>query len=131
MSPIHLVCPYNPSHVIMKSRIQTHLVKCEKQHPQIKLETCPFDITHRFRKEDKDVSHSIQLSFALNFFDILKWMMMIGWCSFFHFFFFFFCNSITWTIANHEKISIFICSTQALVVTMAVVMAIIGQAIKN
>lgn len=55
-----VVCPYNKSHMILKSRIQTHLVKCEKQHPEIKLETCPFDITHRFRPEEKAVS--IQLS---------------------------------------------------------------------
>lgn len=54
-----VVCPYNKCHVILKSRIQTHLVKCEKQHPEIKLETCPFDITHRYRPEDKLVMHSI------------------------------------------------------------------------
>lgn len=51
-----VICPYNKCHVILKSRIQTHLVKCAKQHPEIQLDTCPFDITHKFRSEDKLVS---------------------------------------------------------------------------
>lgn len=50
-----VICPYNKCHVILKSRIQTHLVKCAKQHPEIQLDTCPFDITHKFRPEDKIV----------------------------------------------------------------------------
>ncbi|XP_055303677.1 gametocyte-specific factor 1-like [Sitodiplosis mosellana] len=49
-----VICPYNKCHVIMKSRIQTHLIKCAKQHPEIQLETCPFDVTHKFRPEDKN-----------------------------------------------------------------------------
>lgn len=50
-----VICPYNKCHVILKSRIQTHLIKCGRQHPEIKLETCPFDMTHKFRAEEKDV----------------------------------------------------------------------------
>lgn len=50
-----VVCPYNKSHIILKQRIQTHLIKCAKQHPHIHLETCPFDITHKFPKEEMNV----------------------------------------------------------------------------
>lgn len=51
-----VICPYNKCHVILKHRFQTHLVKCERSNSHIKLETCPFDATHRFRAEDKTVS---------------------------------------------------------------------------
>lgn len=50
-----VICPYNKCHIILKSRIQTHLVKCAKQHPEIKLDTCPFDVTHKFPPEEKNV----------------------------------------------------------------------------
>lgn len=51
-----VVCPYNSSHIILKERIQTHLVKCARSHPNIKLDTCPFNVTHRYRPEHKAVS---------------------------------------------------------------------------
>ncbi|XP_063697209.1 gametocyte-specific factor 1 homolog [Culicoides brevitarsis] len=44
-------CPYNPRHEILPYRMQTHLVKCERNHPHIKLEKCPFNSTHRFRSK--------------------------------------------------------------------------------
>lgn len=50
-----VICPYNKCHVILKSRISMHLSKCAKQHPEIKLEECPFDTTHRIRQEDMNV----------------------------------------------------------------------------
>lgn len=46
------ICPYDRSHVIMKSRMQAHLIKCSRNHPELKLERCPFDITHHIRRED-------------------------------------------------------------------------------
>lgn len=52
-----VICPYNKCHVILRSRIQTHLIKCAKQHPEIKLDTCPFDVTHKFRPEEKNVRY--------------------------------------------------------------------------
>lgn len=42
-----LICPYNWAHVILKSRMQTHLVKCMKSHPQVVKLICPYDATHR------------------------------------------------------------------------------------
>lgn len=50
-----VTCPYNKCHIILRSRIQTHLIKCARSHPDIKLEVCPFDVTHRFKTEDKKV----------------------------------------------------------------------------
>lgn len=61
-----VICPYNKCHVIMKSRIQTHLVKCAKQHPEIVLDTCPFDITHKFRPEEKNVRFSSKYLYFRN-----------------------------------------------------------------
>lgn len=51
-----VICPYNKCHVILRHRIQTHLVKCARANPDIKLETCPFDVTHRIRIEEMAVS---------------------------------------------------------------------------
>lgn len=51
-----VICPYNKSHIILRERIQFHLVRCRRSHPNIKLETCPFDLVHRMRKEDLEVS---------------------------------------------------------------------------
>lgn len=53
------VCPYNKCHVILKSRLQKHLINCAKQYPEIKLDTCPFDITHKYRPEEKNVKFSM------------------------------------------------------------------------
>lgn len=47
------MCPYEKSHIILKSRIQYHLIKCAKNHPHIKLERCPFDVTHHLRPDEK------------------------------------------------------------------------------
>lgn len=79
-----VVCPYNKCHIIMKSRIQTHLVKCGKQHPEIKLETCPFDITHRFRPEEKAVSIQHRMndfhSFNIFHFSSIECLMIFCCC---------------------------------------------------
>ncbi|XP_047022497.1 gametocyte-specific factor 1-like [Helicoverpa zea] len=41
-----VTCPYNKCHRVLKSRIQHHLIKCEKNGP--KLQICPFNATHRY-----------------------------------------------------------------------------------
>jgi len=61
-----VICPYNKCHVILRQRIQTHLIKCARSHPDIKLETCPFDVTHRYRKEDEK-AHLEECSSRENF----------------------------------------------------------------
>ncbi|XP_043684459.1 titin homolog isoform X1 [Vespula pensylvanica] len=43
----YITCPYDPSHRILKSRMSRHLMKCELNHPTIKLLTCPFNKIHR------------------------------------------------------------------------------------
>lgn len=49
-----VMCPYEKSHIILKTRIQNHLIKCARNHPEIHLERCPFDVTHHLRPEEKD-----------------------------------------------------------------------------
>ncbi|KOC70207.1 Gametocyte-specific factor 1 [Habropoda laboriosa] len=41
----YITCPYNKSHRILKHRFQTHLYKCRKQHPDMKV-VCLYDATH-------------------------------------------------------------------------------------
>lgn len=50
-----VTCPYNKSHNILKERFQTHLVKCSKQYPDIKLKKCPFNSTHLILEAEFDV----------------------------------------------------------------------------
>lgn len=38
-------CPYEPQHRVPRSRIQAHIVKCQKRYPELKI--CPFNATHR------------------------------------------------------------------------------------
>ncbi|GLH02930.1 hypothetical protein R5R35_012618 [Gryllus longicercus] len=47
-----LVCPYNPSHQILRSRMQYHLVKCQKNHPSTEKVICPFNATHRIPRPE-------------------------------------------------------------------------------
>lgn len=54
--PGYAICPYNSSHNIMKERFQTHLVKCSKNYPDIKLKKCPFNATHLIAEANFDVS---------------------------------------------------------------------------
>jgi len=46
-----VTCPYNPAHSIKKSRIQIHLVKCRRSHPDV-LKICSFNATHHIPKEE-------------------------------------------------------------------------------
>ncbi|KAM6189157.1 gametocyte-specific factor 1 [Sarcoramphus papa] len=50
MDPEALVqCPYDKSHQIRVSRLPYHLVKCQRNNPQVArtLATCPFNARHR------------------------------------------------------------------------------------
>ncbi|GFG28640.1 hypothetical protein Cfor_05673 [Coptotermes formosanus] len=45
-------CPYNPSHMILKSRMQGHIVKCKKNYPLANKMVCPFNAIHHVDKPD-------------------------------------------------------------------------------
>ncbi|KZC14830.1 PREDICTED: gametocyte-specific factor 1 [Dufourea novaeangliae] len=47
-----VICPYNKSHLIAKSRLQIHIVKCEKQYPENYKVMCPYNATHRMFKTE-------------------------------------------------------------------------------
>ena len=48
-----LTCPYNPAHQITKERIQFHLVKCRRNHPEADdIETCPYNASHHVPKPE-------------------------------------------------------------------------------
>jgi len=49
-----ITCPYNPSHQITPQRIQFHLVKCRKNHPNSDVEICPFNSTHHVPKSERE-----------------------------------------------------------------------------
>lgn len=51
-----IICPICRKCAVDPSRIQFHLVKCAEQNPHIKLEVCPFNSTHRFPMEEKEVN---------------------------------------------------------------------------
>ncbi|XP_075236379.1 uncharacterized protein LOC142333258 isoform X2 [Lycorma delicatula] len=40
------VCPYDKSHMILKSRMLTHLARCSKNHQDAEKEPCPFNSKH-------------------------------------------------------------------------------------
>ncbi|KAL0808374.1 hypothetical protein ABMA28_012860 [Loxostege sticticalis] len=43
-------CPYEASHRVPRSRLQAHIVKCQKKYPDLKI--CPYNATHRFPEEE-------------------------------------------------------------------------------
>ncbi|XP_026754799.2 gametocyte-specific factor 1-like [Galleria mellonella] len=45
-----VTCPYNACHRVSRSRIQAHLVKCQKNYP--KLDICPYNATHRMSSDE-------------------------------------------------------------------------------
>ncbi|KAL7303102.1 hypothetical protein TKK_0004315 [Trichogramma kaykai] len=47
-----IVCPYDENHRIARSRLQRHLVKCEKNFPPDYKQQCPYDATHRVFQEE-------------------------------------------------------------------------------
>lgn len=50
-----VVCPYNKSHLILMERMQTHLVKCGRNYPDIVLKKCPFNVCHLMPEADLEV----------------------------------------------------------------------------
>ncbi|XP_052897061.1 uncharacterized protein LOC128303990 [Anopheles moucheti] len=45
-------CPFDPLHKIAAKTFASHLVKCKRQHPDIKLVTCHFDTSHLVKEEN-------------------------------------------------------------------------------
>uniref|UniRef100_A0A182SFC5 CHHC U11-48K-type domain-containing protein n=1 Tax=Anopheles maculatus TaxID=74869 RepID=A0A182SFC5_9DIPT len=45
-------CPYDPLHQISAKTFALHLVKCKRQHPDVKLATCYFDSSHLVKEEE-------------------------------------------------------------------------------
>ncbi|KAJ2941753.1 hypothetical protein O0L34_g15859 [Tuta absoluta] len=43
-------CPYNSVHKVPKSRIQAHIVKCQKNYPPLAI--CPYNATHRLSEKE-------------------------------------------------------------------------------
>ncbi|KAM7348285.1 uncharacterized protein ACRADG_007678 [Cochliomyia hominivorax] len=39
-------CPYNKTHRMLRRRLQSHLIKCRLNYPDVELRKCPFNITH-------------------------------------------------------------------------------------
>jgi len=48
-----ITCPYNPSHQITAERIQFHLVKCRKNHPEMDMAVCPYNASHHVPKPEE------------------------------------------------------------------------------
>jgi len=46
-------CPYDPSHQITVSRIQTHLIKCRRNHPTTDHVICPYNASHHIPKAEE------------------------------------------------------------------------------
>ncbi|ETN58618.1 hypothetical protein AND_009792 [Anopheles darlingi] len=46
-----LQCPYDPLHQIPVNSFGKHLLKCERQHPEMNLARCPLNSFHRFPQE--------------------------------------------------------------------------------
>lgn len=42
----YIMCPYNPAHIILSYRMNTHLVKCRKQHETLDWGRCSHNINH-------------------------------------------------------------------------------------
>lgn len=53
-----LTCPYNPSHQLTEKRMQVHLVKCRKNHPNSEVGICAFNATHHIAKTDLEYHQS-------------------------------------------------------------------------
>ncbi|XP_048265829.1 uncharacterized protein LOC126918058 [Bombus affinis] len=51
LDPI-VVCPYDKSHSVAKSRLPKHIIKCEKQYPEHYKLMCPYNASHRLSKKE-------------------------------------------------------------------------------
>ncbi|XP_037942063.1 gametocyte-specific factor 1 homolog isoform X1 [Teleopsis dalmanni] len=48
----YVLCPYNSLHTMPKNRLQQHLIKCKRQHPNVVVRTCKFNLTHVLKESD-------------------------------------------------------------------------------
>ncbi|XP_055383210.1 gametocyte-specific factor 1 homolog [Condylostylus longicornis] len=64
-------CPYNKSHLILKTRIQKHLIQCRKSYPNQEKSTCPFNTTHLINK--KEFSYHVEICPDRASFDLYKY----------------------------------------------------------
>jgi len=46
-------CPYNPAHQITIERIQSHLIKCRRNHPNSNHVICPFNASHHIPQPEE------------------------------------------------------------------------------
>lgn len=51
-------CPYNKMHQLLKSRVQTHLIKCRRNYPNVHKVQCPFNVTHLVNEPELPVRSS-------------------------------------------------------------------------
>uniref|UniRef100_A0A182NC00 CHHC U11-48K-type domain-containing protein n=2 Tax=Anopheles TaxID=7164 RepID=A0A182NC00_9DIPT len=59
-------CPFDRSHLVAPKSFPRHLVKCQRQNPDVKLARCPLNTSHMVKEEDleqhlKDCPSRIQL----------------------------------------------------------------------
>uniref|UniRef100_A0A1A9VLD1 CHHC U11-48K-type domain-containing protein n=1 Tax=Glossina austeni TaxID=7395 RepID=A0A1A9VLD1_GLOAU len=47
-----LQCPYEKSHQILEARMQFHLIRCRRNHPNARKGVCPFNVTHIFNEAE-------------------------------------------------------------------------------
>lgn len=48
-----IACPYEPSHQITVERIQSHLIKCRRNHPNSNHVICPFNASHHIPQPEE------------------------------------------------------------------------------
>eukprot|EP00094_Tigriopus_californicus_P000316 TCALIF_00305-PA protein Name:"Similar to GTSF1 Gametocyte-specific factor 1 (Macaca fascicularis)" AED:0.75 eAED:0.75 QI:0/0/0/1/0/0/2/0/292 len=48
-----VTCPYNESHQILPHRIQYHIIKCAKNHPEMDMAICPYNATHHIPRSQE------------------------------------------------------------------------------
>lgn len=52
-----ILCPYNNAHLIRRSRMTVHLVKCSKNYPNQEMVLCDFNTNHRIPKPEIQYHH--------------------------------------------------------------------------
>lgn len=48
-----ITCPYDECHQILPHRIQYHIVKCAKNHPEMDMAICPYNATHHIPRKQE------------------------------------------------------------------------------
>lgn len=54
-----LRCPYDKSHLILKSKMSHHLWKCAKSHPQSNIVVCEYNTSHYMTTSDMEHHRAI------------------------------------------------------------------------